>query len=733
MSSQTHNLCMMGSLIVLSSLAAILSSGEGSLYGQMQVTSLTKQTANVVCSTVTNWKTVDVGPTQVISEETIVTRVDGGSDYSRRDVSSAGPDGFITNYTIKEGVNKNVISNVRFTLSGNVYDVQSSTVEGGVTNEKVAFHASRPRQSWKLYRDLAALKTGETITDSDLSSDKPHITEIVYTCKGSATTTKIDGSQVLARAFEFTRSDKSHGTVFLDAEFTPIRWEVTTDDSSVILFSSLNKDDVATSQVTADDQKLRAAFIDSAQILTEILYAINATGRYDVVEKTILSDLRLSEIPPALQPIAKRIIELCGQGKAALESASIITNDADGKTANLAFSTGAKIGGALAMEDPISAVWAVASGWSQYGEISAQKNAQVASVLRQLDYRIKADMYDLQIKVSENCKKYGVPEEELVTYDALSEIEKRMPDFAKDPSLVVAMQQRYPHYRKIVLLYCRCVYNYSGPNSDVLINDMLEKGFAALDTANSITKVDNDNINLACVLGGSLSMGQLLKELTPELAERSLKAMYSLAEFGLQNGGADLPAMRFLRGAANSRMLALGLEPFTKDDSTADIFFREAEDLSPTALVRALWVVNLQATNNAATVENMSSWIRFACAQGADPATFRQLCAFKMAKHGLEILEECLTPRYTWRIEWGTFNDDIVLTNTSIFPITNVSLGVTLTNRGTDMVVFRRDLKTNYIGAGGSYTWRNIMSISGGSDSTTTGKASLTCDQSSKP
>jgi tetratricopeptide (TPR) repeat protein len=86
---------------------------------------------------------------------------------------------------------------------------------------------------------------------------------------------------------------------------------------------------------------------------------------------------------------------------------------------------------------------------------------------------------------------------------------------------------------------------------------------------------------------------------------------------------------------------------------------------------------------------------------------------------------EAVKITYTWAIDWGTFNDDIILTNTSKFPISGVVLDAVFVENGTRWTT---RMKTNVIiRPGESYRWVKVVSIR--RSHLTACSATLTCDQ----
>ena len=80
--------------------------------------------------------------------------------------------------------------------------------------------------------------------------------------------------------------------------------------------------------------------------------------------------------------------------------------------------------------------------------------------------------------------------------------------------------------------------------------------------------------------------------------------------------------------------------------------------------------------------------------------------------------------RYTWEVRWGVVNDDIVLTNTSAVPLTNVTFTPRIESRGQ---VWEPALQCSRIEPGQTLIWRDAVSIPGSSYERAT--ARLGCDQ----
>jgi len=120
-------------------------------------------------------------------------------------------------------------------------------------------------------------------------------------------------------------------------------------------------------------------------------------------------------------------------------------------------------------------------------------------------------------------------------------------------------------------------------------------------------------------------------------------------------------------------------------------------------------------------------WVEHAIAHGY--SNFKVLMAdrdiYLLLKAYPERWKTATTPAWSWSVTWGIFQDDVILTNTSSFPLTNVTIKPAITVGGvvnTPALAPIAELKP-----GASYTWSNCMSLD--KDKVTSKIATLVCDQ----
>lgn len=89
--------------------------------------------------------------------------------------------------------------------------------------------------------------------------------------------------------------------------------------------------------------------------------------------------------------------------------------------------------------------------------------------------------------------------------------------------------------------------------------------------------------------------------------------------------------------------------------------------------------------------------------------------------------EELFQVKYQWHIKWSVLNDDILLTNTSAFPLTNVVFSPTITSGGK---VWAPKLKAERIDLGQTFSWPNAISVPGSRFDNSA--STLVCDQTDK-
>jgi len=89
-----------------------------------------------------------------------------------------------------------------------------------------------------------------------------------------------------------------------------------------------------------------------------------------------------------------------------------------------------------------------------------------------------------------------------------------------------------------------------------------------------------------------------------------------------------------------------------------------------------------------------------------------------------DAFRELTRVKFEWSINWGIFNDDIVLVNRSPFAITNVVFRARIESGGR---AWTPELHADAVGPGQSHTWENCISIPGSRYDKTT--ETLSCDQ----
>lgn len=94
--------------------------------------------------------------------------------------------------------------------------------------------------------------------------------------------------------------------------------------------------------------------------------------------------------------------------------------------------------------------------------------------------------------------------------------------------------------------------------------------------------------------------------------------------------------------------------------------------------------------------------------------------------HGDEV-NSMLAVKFGWSVTYGTFNDDITITNQSAFPLTHLVLSPVISNSNGSFSP-KQPLTLEKLEAGKAHTWVNCVSVKGGGDKDTR-KAGLQCDQ----
>lgn len=93
-------------------------------------------------------------------------------------------------------------------------------------------------------------------------------------------------------------------------------------------------------------------------------------------------------------------------------------------------------------------------------------------------------------------------------------------------------------------------------------------------------------------------------------------------------------------------------------------------------------------------------------------------------------VDALLAVKFGWSVTYGTFNDDITITNQSAFPVTHLVLSPVISNANGSFSP-KMPLTLEKLGPGKSHTWVNCVSVKGGGDKDNR-KAGLQCDQGSR-
>lgn len=95
-----------------------------------------------------------------------------------------------------------------------------------------------------------------------------------------------------------------------------------------------------------------------------------------------------------------------------------------------------------------------------------------------------------------------------------------------------------------------------------------------------------------------------------------------------------------------------------------------------------------------------------------------------LRKARAEEFKTTVAPQWSWNIAYGFFNDDVLFTNESLFPLTNVQLALQLEQDGQ---TWEPKLEAPVIRPGETFKWEKAISIPGSRLSKS--KATLACDQ----
>ena len=482
-------------------------------------------------------------------------------------------------------------------------------------------------------------------------------------------------------------------------------------------------DEGAEKSATGDDGAKKSEFtekqyfIDSAQMLTECLYAVKKTGRFDLVENQILSNAKIGKIPLELKSIAKRIIDTCQQGRIALNSQAEIDADFGRDLVSIGIRAGIRIGTAAALEDPVGAIWAVCEGGISFSKATSQNNQRIRAVLLQQDYRIKSDMYDLRNLITDHAAKYGVDSSQIIAFSDLEEIEKMLPSMAKNPAIIDSFIARFPYYDKLKYY---AVKHHSKTQLKMLAT--------LLGTKNSILNVDKDRLNACAAFGNSIIWAYLSRPDSRQSNEL-MGALILVTNYGLKNGGHSSPVFYFMRGVVNSMTQFYNLKKMSEDDIWKDLLISKELDAGEYMNFQSWWCASyLAASVNEDNKEQLKKYL-LAALKIWKPSPIVASTLFERNEVAKEVYREVFKVSWAWWIDWGWFDDDIILRNKSPFDLRNIKLSVKIMNRKTEEVVWEKELTCPLLRSGKTHKWTDVMSIKNGSSSLFGGKAKLRCDE----
>ena len=420
-------------------------------------------------------------------------------------------------------------------------------------------------------------------------------------------------------------------------------------------------------------------------------------------------------MPEELKGIAKRILDLCQQGKLSLLSQNVASDEFELETTGICFKAGYSLGNSIAMEDPIAAIWAIYSGVAEYSKATSKHNQKIKSIYLQYEYRLNSDKYDLRNSITENASKYGINSDQIITFDVLEEFEKVLPEIYKNPSVIYQYIEKYPYYDKFK---CHAINIQAGNNYlDLLPSIILNK--------NSILLVDNNKLNMCAKLLQDYTLSLLVGDKT----EVALKLMPILIEYGLKNGGHSSPVFYFYRGVVNSYAQYYKLTKMSEDSIFSDLTMNKPLDNGEFMRYQSLWLACYisKFCNDDSSKRLLTIYIK-AALQHWSPTTVMNVNIFNRTTDAQNVYKKIMEKKWKVRIVWGWFDDDIVLENNSQISLSNVKLNVTIYDKLSNQTI-KKELKCDLIEAGKTHKWVDIISIPNGNDDNVTINATLSCDE----
>lgn len=632
-------------------------------------------------------------------------------------------DGYVLSVRHDTRVNGNVESRESYRVDGTKLTYEVNGLEAGKRTGTLTM-PGRPMSDRVVFPRLfkQAGKPGDTLGVVELPSadtiEKPNFAG-EYRNEGVATA-QVNGQSIRLRKFSY-KGENPHD-VYFDIDDS-VQMMTVTLEGALFVLTRTTEDDAKRlwpEQKQANDAQVRVA--DAINLLISFYSVIETSMRFDHVDAAIVNNVRHDQFPPELEDILRRLMHLCQQGRTALESEGLVHNEHTRKVNSIAMQYGARAGTALAMEDPVSLLFAVAEGIHETQRASDDNTRKLQAVYQQFEHRMKVDKYELSVLRDKLQRQYQIPDGYLISFDVLKEM--RVASLTSDPEARIRklslLVEKYPAYGPLNLAIATSMF-YGRTQVDT--QEFLTMANTAHEAHNAVLKVDPTSVNAVQLIGSFVMLNAWVESgVYPDLTVAG-DALAGVAQVGLELDP-TIPEFHMFQGVA-----AIMKTPTRVPDDTWNLLATRSADIADKYIQQQSYqwaIAYMGGRDDLRSDDEYRAAIDTLFQKGfADGAGLLRSAGLKRTPARDRILREKLTPVWNWYVTDDLLWDDVKMINESPFPLTNITLTAKLSKGGN---IVTKTLTCHYLAPGQTWTWTDCVNgVDGTWDKGST--ADMICDQ----
>jgi hypothetical protein len=566
-------------------------------------------------------------------------------------------------------------------------------------------------------------KTGDTLAVIELPSadtvENPDFTA-EYRNEG-VTTVEVKGKPIRLRKFSFKGGWL--GDLYLDIDGNMQMMVMTVEGMLLTLTRTTEEDAKILWQDQQEDAEVQVRVVDALNLLISFYSVLETSMRFDYIDSAIINNVRHDQFPPELEDILKRLMHLCEQGRIALDSEGLVHDEHARKANSIAIRCGAKVGAALAMEDPVGLLFAVVGGFHDAQRADDGRTRKVRAIYQQFEHRMKVDKYELSVLRDKLQKQYEIPDGYIVSFEALGEI--RAASLVNDPEARIRrlslLAEKHPAYGPLRLAIATSMFHGMAEVNTQQFGACMD---VACESRNAVLKVDPTAVNALQFLGSFVMLNAWVEPKTYGDLTKAGEALTSVAQAGLELDP-TIPEFYLFQGVAD-----IMKSPVRVSDDSWNLIIK-GQDVQDETIqqLRCLWALAYAGGRDDVWSDNKYKAVIDALFRlgFADGASLRRSAGLKRTAARDRILRQKLTPAWDWSVTDDLWWDDVKLTNKSPFALTDVVLTVTLRKGKAEKTL---KLTSNHLASGGTKTWEDVVDgVSGTWDDAS--RANLSCGQTS--